>query len=235
MALFEPVIVEVHLYCNNEIIRIELDKAGFKNIEVKRIDEFRSNKSFDVLDFSNELEYFDKEKIQSIIGEKIKNIPREILEICFIESKEDFKNLRNYKGIIIALKDDLTESFQACTIVVKDIQHALEVIRSIYLYSNSFHVFPYELGMILGDKCIIEIENIDTLQLGNFQISIWHYRNSSSEKICKVVFINTKEDSIRNCTGSDLDNKVVEIIDRLNLNSIDDDVEFIMNYSVEIK
>ena len=234
MAMYEPVIVAVHLYCKNEIIRSELNNASFNNIEINGMDELGAKMSFNVLDFSNELEYFDEVKIQSIIGEKIKSIPKEILEICFIESKEDYRKLKNYRGIIIALKNELIDSIQSCTIVVKDIQQALEVIRNIYLCSNSFHVFPYELGMILSDKCIIDIENIDTLQLGNFQISVWHYRNSSSEKNYKVVFINSKDDSIRHLSGSDLQNKALEIIDRLNLNSINEEVEFIMNYSMEI-
>lgn len=234
MATFEPSITEIHLYCDNDFINREISKEKFCNIKLYSSNEVKVESTSNELDFSFDLEYFDEEKIQSIIGDKINNIPKESYEICFVNSKEEFNKLQNFKGIIICLESSYVDAVRTCNIAVKEKEQAVSVIRSIYYSLNSYHVFPYDLNMIIGYEFNIIIENIDIQQIGQCNIIAWNYRNSGSNENSKAVFINTKDFSIRQFKGLNLCNKILEKIDRGYLDDMNSDLVIAMNYTVEI-
>ena len=181
------------------------------------------------------MEYFDEEKIQSIIGDKINNIQKESYEICFVNSKEEFNKLENFKGAIICLESSYLDAVRTCNIAVKEKEQAVSVIRSIYYSLNSYHVFPYDLYMIIGYEFNIIIENIDIQQIGQFNIIVWNYRNSGSNENSKAVFINTKDSSIRQVKGVNLYNYIVEKIDNSYLNDMNSDLVIALNYTEELR
>ncbi|WP_346867618.1 MULTISPECIES: hypothetical protein [unclassified Clostridium] len=235
MANFEPSIVEIHLYSDDDFINREISKENFSNIKLYSCNEVKVENTSNELDFSFDLEYFDEEKIQSIIGDKINNIQKESYEICFVNSKEEFNKLENFKGAIICLESSYLDAVRTCNIAVKEKEQAVSVIRSIYYSLNSYHVFPYDLYMIIGYEFNIIIENIDIQQIGQFNIIVWNYRNSGSNENSKAVFINTKDSSIRQVKGVNLYNYIVEKIDNSYLNDMNSDLVIALNYTEELR
>lgn len=235
MANFEPSIVEIHLYSDDDFINREISKENFSNIKLYSCNEVKVENTSNELDFFFDLEYFDEEKIQSIIGDKINNIQKESYEICFVNSKEEYNKLENFKGAIICLKSSYLDAVRTCNIAVKEKEQAVSVIRSIYYSLNSYHVFPYDLYMIIGYEFNIIIENIDIQQIGQFNIIVWNYRNSGSNENSKAVFINTKDSSIRQVKGVNLYNYIVEKIDNSYLNDMNSDLVIALNYTEELR
>lgn len=235
MANFEPSIVEIHLYSDDDFINRKISKENFSNIKLYSSNEVKVENTSNELDFSFDLEYFDEEKIQSIIGDKINNIQKESYEIFFVNSKEEFNKLENFKGIIICLESSYVDAVRTCNIAVKEKEQAVSIIRSIYYSLNSYHVFPYDLYMIIGYEFNIIIENIDIQQIGQFNIIVWNYRNSGSNENSKAVFINTKDSSIRQVKGVNLYNYIVERIDNSYLNDMNSDSVIALNYTEELR
>ena len=84
MAAFEPLITEIHLYSDDDFIYRKISKEKFSNIKLYSSNEIKAENNSNKLDFSFDIEYVDEEKIQSIIGDKINNIPKESYEIYFV-------------------------------------------------------------------------------------------------------------------------------------------------------
>ncbi|WP_097025459.1 hypothetical protein [Clostridium peptidivorans] len=235
MATFEPSITEIHLYSDDNFINRKISKENFSNIKLYSSNEIKAENISNELDFSFDLKYFDEEKIQSIIGDKINNISKESYEIYFASSKEEFIKLENFKGIIICLKDSYVDGIRTCNIVVKEKEQALSVILSIYYSFNSYHIFPYDLNMIIGYEFNIIIEHIDIHQKDKFNIIVWNYKNIDSNENSKAVFINTKDSSIRQFKGVNSYYYIVEKIDKSNLNNLNSDSVIAINYTEELR
>lgn len=238
MACFEPSILEIHLYCDDDSINESINKSKFSNIEIYSTKKIQEVNTSDELDFSFDLEYYDEDKIQSIIGDKLNDMVKDNYGICFVGSKEEFIKCKYFKGVLICLENSFVDGIRKDNIIVKDKEQALRIIYSLYYCLNSYHIFPYDLGIVIEYELNIIIENIDIMQAEEANIIVWNYRNINSNKNLNVVFINTKDNNIRKIKGaSDLYNKVLEKIDENYLDELattDSDTFIAMNYTLEI-
>lgn len=83
----------------------------------------------------------------------------------------------------------------------------------------------------------IFIDRIETLQTGQFNIIELNYRNSDSNEDLKVVFINTKDSSIRQFKGINLYNYIVEIVEKIDksyISNMNSDSVIAINYTKEL-
>lgn len=234
MASFEPVITEILLYSDDDFIKHEIKKKNFLNIKLYRTNEIKVKNTSEKLDFSFDLEYFHEEIVQSIIGDKINDMIKESSEICFVSSKEEFIKLQNFKGIVICLESSYVDAIRTNNIVVKEKEQALSIIYSLYYSLNSYHIVPYDLDMLIEYDFNIIIEKIDTMQADESNIIVWNYRNINSNEDLNVIFINTKDCSIREFKGVDLYDKMVGKINKKCIDGMENDSEVAMNYTLEI-
>lgn len=238
MACFEPLILEIHLYCDDDSINERINKSKFSNIEIYSTKKIQEVNTSDEFDFSFDLEYYDEDKIQSIIGDKLNDMVKDNYKICFVGSKEEFIKCMYFKGIVICLENSFVDGIRKDNIIVKDKEQALRIIYSLYYCLNSYHIFPYDLGMIIEYEFDTIIENIDIMQAEKNNIIVWNYRKINFNKNSNVVFINTKDNNIRKIRDPlDLYNKVLEKIDKNYLDELvatDSDTVIAMNYTLEI-
>ena len=234
MSNFEPSIVEVNLYCEDNFINREIENRKLSNINIynRKVEKFKDTN--DKLDFSLEFEYFDEENVQAIIGDKLNNILKGSYDICFVKSKEEFIRLKNFRGIIVCLENSYVEDIRTYNIVVKEKEQAINVILILYYCFNSYHVFPYDLNMVIGDEFNIIIQNIDIKQVDLSSCIVWNYRNINSDKDLKVIFILTKDSSIRQFNCIKLHKYIMDTVKIEDTEDIDSDIFVAMNYTLEI-
>lgn len=235
MSMYEPCITEVHFYCDDYFVNGEIKKKRLSNIKFCNSNEAKIKGNSKGLDFSFNLEYFDEEKVDLIIGKKLKNISKEYYEMYFINSKEELYKVKDFKGLVICVKNDFDNIDRKNIIFVKEYQQALNLIYCIYFSLNSYHIIPYDIGMFIKEDSNIITQNIAVEKINEDAITVCKFKRIISNKTYNVVFINTNNDYVlERKNGLNLYNKILEKIDKSSLNDIDSEVIVAMNYTKEI-
>lgn len=91
-----------------------MNKSKFSNIEIYSTKKIQEVNTSDELDFSFDLECYDEDRIQSIIGDKLNDMVKNNYGICFVGSKEEFVKCKYFNGVLICLENSFMDGMDLC-------------------------------------------------------------------------------------------------------------------------
>lgn len=234
MSMYEPCIAEICFYCENDFINTHIAKNNLTNIKIHKLNEIKVRECSKKIDFDFNIEYFDKEKVNFIIGEKLEYMPKECQEICFLNSREDSFKISDFKGIIICMDSNFVDKFKKNIIVVNTYKEALYLIYCIYFSLNSVHIIPYDTNMLIENDIRKTVKNTYIQKLDKNFVTIFNFIKHNLGEEYKAIFINTSDENIlERKNGIDIYDKMVnKYKEYINYNNTE--LSIVINYTKEI-